>query len=87
MVGKKPKHNFISKFSTYDDLCYYAQRADDPALSGKLTVNLLPSTTTLHVVTKGVLCVYVCVCCVCLYVCVCVCVRMCVCVRVCVCVS
>eukprot|EP00731_Ephydatia_muelleri_P002243 Em0001g2243a len=38
MVGKKPKHNFISKFSTYDDLCYYAQRADDPALSGKLTV-------------------------------------------------
>eukprot|EP00731_Ephydatia_muelleri_P038860 Em0948g2a len=45
MVGKKPKHNFISKFSTYDDLCYYAQRADDPALSGKLTMWCSPLLT------------------------------------------
>ena len=40
MVGKKPKHNLISKFSSYDALCHYAQQADDAALSGMLTVGV-----------------------------------------------
>ena len=74
MVGKKPKHNLISKFSSYDALCHYAQRADDAALSGMLTVGV-STVKYLKLVTTSV-CVPG-VCCLGVYACMFLCTRTC----------
>ena len=69
-----PKHNLISKFSSYDALCHHAQWADYAALSGMLTIGV-SSVKYLKLVTVclGVCaCVHVCFVCLCLGVCACV---------------